>query len=111
MASVSISFAEDTNGARYQVGDVEVRRGTVTIAGTYTSTKVPVTAADFGLGVIEDIVLDTVKVDGSVQTIGTYLEPFYVPASNYIILTEDGREVAATFDTDGGTFRARVYGR
>ena len=110
MASVSITFSPDDPGGHDRVGRQVIKRGTVTMSGTYTSTKVPVTAGDFGLTDIDQLYV-TGAVTANDEATATYLQAVYVPASDYIILEEDGREVAATFDTNAGSFHVEVRGR
>lgn len=111
MASVSISFSKDTNSGLQRIGKVHETRGTVTITGTYVSTKVPVTAADFGFGTIEGIDAGPVYGEGVTGT-GTYLGAYYDSTNSYIeLIDNDGAEVAANYDCDAFTFPARVRGR
>lgn len=111
MAATSISFSEYTNGGRQRVGDQHVVQGEVTLSGTYTSTKVPVTAGDFGLGVIESLEPSVVYGEGVTGT-GTYLTAYYDDDNDYIELVDnDGAEVAATYDSDGFVFYVTVKGR
>jgi len=111
MASVSIAFSEDLNSGRQRIGRVHEVIGEVTITGTYVSTKVPITAADFGLGSIESLQPDIVYGEGVTGT-GTYLGAYYDETNDYIELVDnDGAEVAADYDCDGFIFPITVRGR
>lgn len=119
MAAVSISFsAVDGRGdgvrrplSYRDLGNgVREAYGQVTISGTYTSTKVPISASDFSLATLDRVFPFTCYGEGVAGT-GTYLTPYYNPSTGSIILTEDGAEVAATFDTDGFVFDVIVRGQ
>ena len=111
MAATTISFSEYTNGGRQRVGRQHVVQGEVTLSGTYTSTKVPITAADFGLGVIESIEPSVVYGEGVTGT-GTYLSAYYDDTNSYIeLVDEDAAEVASAYDSDSFAFYVTVKGR
>ena len=109
MASVSVTFSETS---RERIGKSYEIEGTLTLAGTYVSTKVPVTPATFGLTDIERCEVFDTLAEGVTGT-GTFLNAIYDDSNSYIKLydTSTTIEAAADYDTDGATCRIVARGR
>lgn len=95
--AVTTVFTQAVDG-RQRVGREHEVRGTLALSGTYDSAKVPVTAAQLGLGRITSLVPGTAQ-DGTVA-----LATEWVGASNYIKVYETAGTVDLPFDEfDGGS--------
>ena len=113
MASVTVSFNAVPSGENYDDEGYNAVYGVATISGTYTSTKVPLTASTFGFDR-----LDYVE-PGTVYGSGTFLIPYWDSDNDRILLGANVtgtalsqiEEVAATTDVDGFTFNVRARGK
>jgi len=114
MAAVSVTFTGRTVGGGNvpnvrTVEGVKEAYGSLALTGTYTSTKIPVTASDFGFDELYDVDPAPAFGEGVTGT-GTFMFAHYDHANGYIRVgyTTTGTTVEAAADTNMAPFSIPV---
>jgi|GEM_PF-4881983 len=89
--AVSVTFAANANG-RQRVGNQSVVDGVITPTGTYETGGITVTAALFGLSVIESVTCSTAR-NGT-----EFMSADYIPGTKKIILGWGGGATSSELD-------------